>query len=60
MFLVCDSRWPDGLDRTRKEKWLRISISERLQTFVPAEKFDIDVCERQLVIQSQRALQRFF
>ena len=50
----------DGLDRTRQENWLRISISERLQKFVPAEKFDIDVCERQLVIQSQRALQSLF
>src|SRR5216110_2079517 len=47
-----DPRRRDGLDRTRKEKRLRIAISERLQKFVPAEKFDIDVCERQLVIES--------
>jgi hypothetical protein len=52
MLFVCDSRRRDGLDRTRKEKRLRISISERLQEFVPAQKFDSDACERQLVIQS--------
>src|SRR5207244_2856226 len=46
--------------RRPKKKRLRISVSERLQAFVPAEKFHIDACERQLVIKSQRALQRFF
>src|SRR5947209_6491413 len=60
MFFVHDARRRDGLDFARKEKRLRISISERLQHFVPAQKFDIDLSERELMIQSQAGLQCFF
>ena len=51
------SRRRDRLDFARKEKRLRISISERLQHFVPAQKIDIDLGERQLMIESQARLQ---
>src|SRR6266481_2616932 len=59
MFFLYDAWRRDWLDLARKEKWLRISISKRLQHFVPAQKFDVDVSERELVIQSQAGLQSF-
>src|SRR2546423_826101 len=60
MLFVHHARRCDWLDFTRKEKRLRISISKRLQQFVPAQKFDIDVSERELMIQLQAGLQSFF
>src|SRR5213080_3271181 len=60
MFFLYDAWRRDWLDFARKEKWLRIFISKRLQHFVPVQKFDVDVSERELVIQSQAGLQSFF
>src|SRR5437879_9890725 len=60
MLFVHHARRCDWLDFTREEKRLRISISKRLQQFVPAQKFDIDVSERELMIQLQAGLQSFF
>src|SRR5207244_10656439 len=60
MFFLYNAWRRDWLDFARKEKRLRISISKRLQHFVPAQKFDVDVSERELVIQSQAGLQSFF
>src|SRR5882724_1113911 len=59
MFFVYDTRRRDWLNFTRKKQRLRISISKRLQHFVPAQKIDVDVGERQLIVQSQARLQRF-
>src|SRR5207249_10338774 len=53
MFFVCDSRRRDRFDGARKKNRLRISTSEWLQQFVPAQKLHIDVRERQLMIEPQ-------
>src|SRR5207247_8889289 len=60
MLVVCDSVRRDRFDGARKKNRLRISTSERLQQFVPAQKLHIDVRERQLMIEAQTALQSFF
>ena len=60
VLVVHDARRRHGLDFASKEKRLWISISKRLQHFVPTQKLDIDVRKCQLVVQAQRRLQRFF
>ena len=47
MFFIRYARRRHRLHRAREEKRLRISVSKRLQHFVPAQKLDIDLRERQ-------------
>src|SRR4029453_672498 len=60
MLFVHYARRCDRLDFARKKKWLGISISKRLQHFVPAQKIYIDLRERQLMVQSHASLKSFF
>src|SRR5262245_9145619 len=60
MFIVHYPRRRDRLHVACKEKRLWISISKWLQHFVPAQKLYIDLCERQLMVQSHARLQSFF
>src|SRR5206468_13036874 len=60
VLVVHDARRRHGLDFASKEKRLWISISKRLQHFVPTQKLDVDVRKCQLVVQAQRRLQRYF
>src|SRR5215470_18852350 len=60
MFIVHYPRWCDRLDFARQEKRLRISTSKGLQHFVPAQKIDIDLRERELMVQSHARLKSFF
>src|SRR6266496_644735 len=60
MLIVHHPRRCDRLDRPRKEKRLGISISKRLQHFMPAQKIYIDLRERQLMVQSHARLKSLF
>src|SRR4030095_10095139 len=60
MLFVHYARRCDRLDFARKKKWLGISISKRLEHFVPAQKIYIDLPERQLMVQSHARLKSFF
>src|SRR5437762_9880834 len=59
MLFIHHARGRDRLDFTRKEQRLRIPVSKWLQHLVPAQKIDVDLGERQLVVESQTRLQRF-
>jgi hypothetical protein len=50
----------DRLDLARKEKRLGISISKRLQHFVPALELYVDLGERQFMVQLHARLKSFF
>src|SRR5215469_7292880 len=58
--LVLHNSWRrDWLDLARKEPRLRVAVSKRLQHFVPVQKIDVDLRERQLMVELQTRLQRF-
>src|SRR4029453_15867744 len=60
MIFIDDPGKRDRLHPARKEKRLGISISKRLQYFMPAQKIYIDLRERQLMVQSHARLKSFF
>src|SRR5207247_9037202 len=60
VLVLHDARRRHELDLQSKKKRLWISISKRLQHFVPTQKLDIDVRKCQLLVQAQRRFQRFF
>jgi hypothetical protein len=60
MLLVHDSRRRDWRHITRQKNRLPISISERLQHFMPVQEIDVDFVEPKLVIQMEAALLRLF
>src|SRR5437763_16641861 len=59
MLFIHYARGHDWLDFTCKEHRLRVSVSKWLQHFVPAQEFDVDLGECQLVVEFQTRLQRF-
>src|SRR5215475_1917924 len=60
MLFVHYARCCDRLDFAREEKRLGVSVSKRLQLFVPAEKMDIDVGEGEFMVQSHARSKSFF
>src|SRR5436190_1085869 len=39
-------RWPSRLHRGRDKDWLRISVTEGLQHFVPMQQIEVDLRQR--------------
>jgi hypothetical protein len=60
VFVVHHARRRDWRHIAREKERLRISISERLQHFMPAQEIDIDFAKPELVVQTQTGLQSFF
>src|SRR6266513_2586025 len=50
----------DRLDLARKKKRLGVSVSKRLQHFMPPQKIYVDFGERQLIVHSHAGLKSFF